>query len=252
MDMMQPCILAIDTATPATSIAITRGTSLKGEVLGSLGLSSNVTHSRRLLSSIDWLMEEVSIGWDDIDGIGVSLGPGSFTGLRIGMATAKGLAAASGKQLLGVSTLESLAGKCVTPKLICAVLDARKKEVYSALYRVDETGLLLQISEITARPPEELAHSIEEPVLMIGDGAVVYRDLFASVLGKNFSIAPAALHTPSAAFLGMACGRLYQREQFLDVASAVPLYIRSSDAELNLKKKQEAMAAAKADSEKTA
>ena len=126
MERKQPVILAIDTATAATSLAITRGTRKKGEVIASLGLSSNVTHSRRLLTSIDWLMGEVELGWNDIDAIGVSLGPGSFTGLRIGMATAKGLATAAGVGLIGVSTLDALAAKCVTSRLVCAVLDARK------------------------------------------------------------------------------------------------------------------------------
>lgn len=243
MVSMQPCILAIDTATPATGLAITRGTATQGEVVASLNLSSNVTHSRRLLTSIDWLMEEVGVSWDDIDAIGVSLGPGSFTGLRIGMATAKGLAAATGSKLLGVSTLESLAAKCVTEKLICSVLDARKKEVYSALYRCDGAGSVIRVSEISALRPDELARQITEPVLMIGDGAVVYRELFSELLGDNFSLAPSALHEPSASFLGMACGLLFDAGQFLDIGGAVPFYVRSSDAELNLKKKQEALAA---------
>lgn len=246
MDTMQPTILAIDTATPATSLAITKGVPTDGAVIGSVGLSSNVTHSRRLLSSIDWLMTEVGVGWEEIDAVGVSLGPGSFTGLRIGMATAKGLVAAAGKKLVGVSTLDALAGKCVSQRLICSVLDARKKEVYAALYRSDTAGNLQRVGDIEALAPEKLAERIEEPVVMIGDGAVVYKQLFEESLGDDLTIVPAALHEPSAAFLGMACGSLFQKGQFLDIGSAVPLYVRSSDAELNLKKKQEALAAAKA------
>ena len=239
-----PVILAIDTATPATSLAITRGTRRKGEVLASLGLSSNVTHSRRLLTSIDWLMAEVEIGWDDLAGIGVSLGPGSFTGLRIGMATAKGLAMASGLSLIGVSTLDSLAAKCITTSLICAVLDARKKEVYACFYRIDDNGKLIRESEIVAETPQELALQITEPVLMVGDGVVVYKDLFKELLGENLRIAPANLNEPSATSLGLLCGEQFIQGMVLDIDTAVPLYVRSSDAELNLKKKKEALAAA--------
>lgn len=243
---MQPTILAIDTATPTTSIAITRGTPAEGGAVGSVSLSSNVTHSRRLLSCIDWLMAETDVGWDDIDAVGVSLGPGSFTGLRIGMATAKGLAAAAGKKLVGVSTLDALAGKCVSKRLICSVLDARKKEVYAAFYRAGSDGIVKRLSDIKARSPQKLAECIDEPVVMIGDGALVYRQLFEKVLGEKFTILAAPLHEPSASFLGMNCASLFEKGQYLDVGSAVPLYVRSSDAELNLKKKQESQAAGKA------
>ena len=244
MDVKQPLILAIDTATAATSIALTRGTRRKGEVVASLLLSSNITHSRRLLSSIDWLMAEVDVGWRDIDAIGVSLGPGSFTGLRIGMATAKGLATAADAHLIGVSTLDSLAAGCVTERLICAVLDARKKEVYAGFYRVDESGRLHRISEIAALSPMGLAAQINEPVMMIGDGALVYRALFAEALGADLLIAPSPLNEPSAASLGMLSGECFLSNDFLNVDAAVPLYVRSSDAELNLKKKQQARVAA--------
>ena len=245
MDADQPLILAIDTATPATSLALTRGTRGQGAVVASLELSSNVTHSRRLLTGIDWLMKEVGVDWNEIEAIGISLGPGSFTGLRIGMATAKGLATAANVQLVGVSTLDSLASKCVSERLICSVLDARKKEVYAAFYRADVHGTVRRVGEIEALTPQELAVKIKEPVMMIGDGAVVYQSVFRKVLGSNLLMAPAALHAPSATSLGLISGELFLDGQFLDVDSTVPLYVRSSDAELNLKKKQQALAAGK-------
>ncbi|MFT5700616.1 MAG: tRNA threonylcarbamoyladenosine biosynthesis protein TsaB [Desulforhopalus sp.] len=243
MDLNQPLILAIDTATAATSVAITKGTRNDGTVLASLGLSSNVTHSRRLLTTIAWLMDEVEVTWQDVDAIGVSLGPGSFTGLRIGMATAKGLVTAAGLRLIGVSTLDSIAAKCVTNRLVCSVLDARKKEVYAAFYRVDESGVMNRICDIEAICPKELAAKIHEPVMMIGDGAVVYRDLFSESLGGDVVFAPSSLHEPSATSLGMLCGEQFLDGQFLSIDDAAPLYVRSSDAELNLKKKQQALAA---------
>lgn len=232
----QPIVLSIDTATPSSSVSLTAGTRLDGHCLASLTLGGKVTHSRRLLTVIDWVMEMVDVDWATIDGITVSLGPGSFTGLRIGMATAKGLAAGAEKPLIGVSTLDGLAAKCTTDSLICALLDARKKEVYAAFYRRDLAGLTERVGDISVLPPEKLVGLIAEPVLMIGDGAVGYKDLFREALGEKLSIAPAMLHEPSAVALGMmGAEKLLSGEQ-LDLASAVPLYVRSSDAELSLLK----------------
>jgi tRNA threonylcarbamoyladenosine biosynthesis protein TsaB len=182
-------------------------------------------------------MKETGVDWHSISGIGVSLGPGSFTGLRIGMATAKGLAAAAGKVLLGVSTLDSLAARIVTSKLICTVLDARKKEVYTAFYRCNEKGQSERVSDMVVMAPERLAAAISEPVVMVGDGAKVYAEMFKKSLGENVIFAPAQLHEPAASSLGMLAGELFEAGKHLELAEAVPVYIRSSDAELNLLQK---------------
>ena len=234
MNDHQPLILSMDTATPCSAVALTSGTRKDGRVLASLSLTGNVTHSRRLLRAVDYLLQEAGLGWPEIDGIGVGLGPGSFTGLRIGMATAKGLAAAAGKALVGVASLDSLAAKCSTPRLICAVVDARKKEVYSAFYRCTRDGLAERIGDISAVAPEKLAALITEPVLMIGDGAALYGDLFKEMLGELVLFAPAMLHELSATSLGLLAGEQLVAGKVLDLAEAVPLYIRSSDAQLNL------------------
>lgn len=234
----------MDTATPCSSVALTAGCRKTGTVLASLSLSGNVTHSRRLLSAIDYLLQESGVDWSKIGGIGVSLGPGSFTGLRIGMATAKGLASAAVKPLFGVSTLDALAARCITPKLICGLLDARKKEVYAAFYRLNGEDLTERISEIIAIAPEKLAATIDEPVLMVGDGARAYSGLFSELLGDKVSFAPSELHEPSASSLGMIAGELLEKGENLDLGDAVPLYVRSSDAELNLLKKKGEKAAA--------
>jgi tRNA threonylcarbamoyladenosine biosynthesis protein TsaB len=238
MDCKQPLILSMDTATPCSAVALTFGTRQNGRVLASLSLTGNVTHSRRLFAAIDHLMGEAEVDWQTIAGIGVSLGPGSFTGLRIGMATAKGLAAAAGKPLFGVSTLDSLAARCVTSKLICTVLDARKKEVYAAFHRCNENGYSERISDMTVMAPENLAASISEPVIMVGDGAMVYEELFKKLLGEQVIFAPSQLHEPSASSLGMLAGEMFESGAQLDLAEAVPVYIRSSDAELNLLQKK--------------
>ncbi len=238
MDYRHPLILAMDTATPCSAIALTTGTREDGRVLASLSLTGNVTHSRRLLKAIDYLLQEAEVDWPEIDGIAASLGPGSFTGLRIGLATAKGLAAAAGKALVGISSLDSLATKCSTSRLICAVVDARKKEVYTAFYRCNGNGFAERTSDIRVVAPENLAAAITEPTVMIGDGVLVYGDLFKKILGKTVVFAPAMLHEPSASSLGLLAGERFITGDRLDVAEAVPLYIRSSDAELSLVQKK--------------
>jgi tRNA threonylcarbamoyladenosine biosynthesis protein TsaB len=237
MEQKKPLILSLDTSTPCSSVALTAGTRKNGEVVATLSLTGKVTHSRRLLSAIDWIMQESGVNWPDICGIGVSLGPGSFTGLRIGMATAKGLAAAAGKVLLGVSTLDSLAAKCLTERLVCSLLDARKKEVYAAFYRCNKEGLTERVSEPIVLTPAALTEAISEPVLFVGDGARVYGDLLRSMFKGKGQIAPAGLHEPSAASLGMLAGELLENGHLLDLAEGVPIYVRSSDAELNLLKR---------------
>jgi tRNA threonylcarbamoyladenosine biosynthesis protein TsaB len=233
-----PLILALDTATGCCALALTVGTVRGGTVLASLSLNTSITHSRRLIAAIDWLLFETEMDWPMIDGIAVGLGPGSFTGLRIGMATAKGLAATAGIPLLGISTLDALAGNCMTPQLICAALDARKKEVYVAFYRYDGMGVVRRIGEIRAIDPLKLADEISEPVLIVGDGVLVYGDYWQKELGEKVEFAPPALHYPSAAVIGLRGGEDLQNGRVLDLAAAVPLYIRASDAELSLETKK--------------
>lgn len=230
-------ILSLETSSPCTSIALSSGTPLAGEIIASLSLGGKVTHSRRLLSTIDWMMKETAVGWNDICAVGVSLGPGSFTGLRIGMATAKGICAAGAKVLLGASTLDALAAKCCAGTLVCALLDARKEEVYAAFYRADSNGIPRRIGDYCVLAPQRLVEQIVEPVLLVGDGAVRYRELFQKNLGPSCRFGTTQLNSPSAGSLGLLVGELLEQNRNLDLGEASPLYIRRSDAELNLLKK---------------
>ena len=242
----RPLILALDTATACCSLALTTGTMADGGVLASLSLNGRTRHSRRLITAIDWLFAETEVDWPQIDGIAVGLGPGSFTGLRIGMATAKGLAATAGKPLLGVSTLDVLAGNCMTTRLICAALDARKKEVYVAFYRCDDVGLPRRVSAIQAVDPLKLGVEISEPVMIVGDGGLAYGDHWRRELADKVVFAPAGLHYPSAVVLGLLGAGNLLLDRILDLETAVPLYVRASDAELSLKVKKTSPAGAAA------
>jgi tRNA threonylcarbamoyladenosine biosynthesis protein TsaB len=239
MEAQGPLILALDTSTACCSLAITSGTTVQGKILASVSLNSKVRHSRRLLTAIDWMLSETDVDWSMVEAIAIGLGPGSFTGLRIGMATAKGLAATSGRPLIGIPTLDALASSCTTEKKICAVLDARKKQVYTAWYCPNPSGRADRIGSIRALDPALLTTDIQEPVLMVGDGVLTYGQLWRQALGDKVAFAPIDLLYPSAAVIGLLAGIELKEGRSLDLASAVPLYIRASDAELSIERKKQ-------------
>ena len=227
-------ILSFDTATANCSIALTQGTMGDGRVVALHNLGSDITHSRRLLRSIDGLLQDCSLRLADLGAIAVGLGPGSFTGLRIGMATAKGLCHGAGIPLIGIASLDAIGTAVNSDKLICAVLDARKKEVYSCFYRCSGSGYGRRCSEPAVQPPEVLAAAINEPVVMAGDGVDVYSTVFAEVLGNRLELADESHRYPAADVMGFLAEEERRGGNFLDLSRAVPLYVRSSDAELSL------------------
>jgi tRNA threonylcarbamoyladenosine biosynthesis protein TsaB len=227
----EPVLLALETSGMCGSIALVT----QRQCLGEYTLLSKQTHSRRLLGGIDWLLREAGLDWTEIGGLAVSLGPGSFTGLRIGLSTAKGLAMAAGIPLLGVAALDGLAAQLAhAAPLICPVLDARKQEVYAAFYRPGPVGAE-RVSDYMVLSPAALAAKINESVILVGDGAVAYEELFRKQLGETAIIASGVIYFPRAAAIGQLAFSKWQKQEFLEPASAVPLYIRPSEAEMNLK-----------------
>ena len=230
-------ILAIETASSCGSVSLTTGFGESFHLLAECSSQPDVTHSRRLLGSIDWLMNTAGAGWNDLDGIAISLGPGSFTGLRIGMAAAKSIVMAAGKPLIGVPTLDALAlNVSVNDRLLCCLLDARKQQVYAGFYRTDENGLPRRISDPVAVSPAGLAEGLDEPVVLIGSGARVYRDILLE--NDLIKIVPEYLSTPRASLVGQLAGEMLAAGRTLDPASAVPIYVRASEAEVNLRRRQ--------------
>jgi len=231
-----PLILAVETATRCGSVALTIGGTREGTVLAEASSRAAVTHSRRLLGEIDRMMRESGVGWGDLAAIAVSGGPGSFTGLRIGMAAAKGLAMAAETAFLMIPTLDGLAlSCCLSSRRICCLLDARKKEVYCAFYQPDPgSGPPRRVTPLRAVPPQQLLAEIAaEPHVLVGDGATVYRELFAR--GDNITIVSPGGSMPRAAHIGLLAGDRRQRGEEDDPLVAAPLYVRPSEAELNWK-----------------
>lgn len=228
-----PILLAIETSGICGSVSLV----VEGACITEYSLASKLTHSQRLLAGIDWIMKKAKISWEQIDGIAISLGPGSFTGLRIGLSTAKGLAMASNKPLLGVSSLDGLANQFIhTSQLICPILDARKKEVYTALYRCGEDGSPKRISNLLNIRPEDLAEKITEPTVLVGDGLAIYGDFFKEKLGNLATIAPAEIYFARAAIIGKLAIPLWRNNILLSPEDATPIYVRASDAELQFGK----------------
>jgi tRNA threonylcarbamoyladenosine biosynthesis protein TsaB len=219
-------------------VALTTGDAANGTLLASLSLNSKVTHSRRLLSGIDWLLQENAVKLADVDGLAVGLGPGSFTGLRIGMATMKGLATAIEKPLLGVSTLDGLAFSCSGNVPLCALLDARKQEVYRRWYVKDARGIYRENSPIEALSPNAFVNEISKGCQLVGDGTFVLGNDLLDTVKDHVTIVPVPLHYINAASIAFLCCEQLQNNKVMDLDSAVPLYVRASDAELSLKKKE--------------
>lgn len=224
-------ILAVDTATKDCSVAVIDANSILAESTSTIDL----THSRLLLNLIDTVLEKAGLKPAHLDGFAVTVGPGSFTGLRIGIASIKGLAYSLAKPLVGVSSLETLAFQCrQTPLLICPLLDARKQEVYYCHYRFDGGKLARKIQE-SVGSPADVVREIREPCLFVGNGATLYQELISAELGKTALFADKNQHSIQASTVARLSLQRLSRRESDDVALLVPNYIRQSDAELKLK-----------------
>ena len=227
-------ILSLETATGCGSVSLSRGGPDACQLLAECTLQQEITHSRRLLGSVEWVRQAAGVEWGDLAAVAVSLGPGSFTGLRIGMAAAKAMVMATGKSLVGVGTLDALAMSCLPwPGLICCLLDARKQEVYAAFYRLGENGLPEQVSNPAVLPPAGLLDRVEEPVLLAGPGTLVYKELWVG--REGVSLLPGHLAQPRALNVGLLAAGMLAAGQVLDPVTAAPLYVRASEAEINLR-----------------
>lgn len=221
-------ILAVDTSARSCSVAIADNEILLAELINEAG----ETHSKHLMDMIKEAFEISGLRPSEVDGFAVTKGPGSFTGLRIGISSVKGLAAATGKPVAGISTLDALAAQApVTFCLICAMIDARKGEVYSSRYRFVD-GLVKKESKENNLLPEEAIESIYEPCIFIGDGANTYRNIIEDKIGGHARFLPDAFNTIKAstvAFMGM---KKFEDNDIEDVGNFAPFYIRKSDVKL--------------------
>jgi tRNA threonylcarbamoyladenosine biosynthesis protein TsaB len=214
-------LLAVETSTLAGGVALLDGDRVRGEYV----LDVTATHSERLLPAIDRLMADA--GWTpaDLEGLAVAVGPGSFTGLRIGLGAVKGLALALGIPVAGVPTLDALAAALPFAGLpVCPVVDARKGEVYACRYRWDGEGWRREW-EYLALAPEALAARLDSPTILLGDGAGLVRSPHAR-------LAPPHRRLPSPAAVGVLGRTRLLAGEAIAPADLLPIYLRPSEAEL--------------------
>ncbi len=222
-------ILAMDTATRSCSVAVIGDRGLLAERTRNLG----DTHTTRLMPLIDSLLDDCELTIHDLDGLAVTIGPGSFTGLRIGLSTVKGLALAASIPVAGVSCLDALAYQFFfVPCRLCTMIDARKGEVYVAEYTPVD-GELRQSRAARAVAPESAAREIAAPCLFVGNGASLYRDEIADIAGKWARFAPEEQSLVRAASVGALGHRMLRSGQETPLPLLNPWYIRDSDAKKN-------------------
>lgn len=220
-------ILGIDTSTMMGAVGIIDDEELVAELRTNIA----ATHSERLMLHVDGLLKSARLTLNDVDGLAVTTGPGSFTGLRIGLAAAKAMAYATGKPVAGIPTLDALADNLPFCRYqVAAVMDARKKMVYAAIYR--QAGMRKEsIMPATVMTPDELIEMITEPTVFLGEGAYVYRGLLEGRLGEKALLAPKAYGYPSGAAVAFRGLKEINAGRVSDPMGLVPLYIRKSEAE---------------------
>jgi tRNA threonylcarbamoyladenosine biosynthesis protein TsaB len=222
-------VLGIDTSTSCGSVGLIDN----GEVIADYLLNISVTHSERLLGAIEFVLKEARCNIENLDGWAISLGPGSFTGLRIGVSTVKGLAFATQKPVAGVPALDVLAFQISpTPYLVCPILDARKGEVYTAFYRYEKGDFPHRQTAFQAIRPKDLVEKIEERTIFIGDGVKTYGDYLQNALPSLTISPPHPLHLPHGSIVARLGLELLRKGESLDLSNFTPLYVRPSEAEL--------------------
>lgn len=227
-------ILAVDTATKSCSVAIVDKESLLAEIT----VVNEQTHSKHLLEMVRLVVKHSGLNLSDLNGYAVTRGPGSFTGLRIGISSVKGFAAAHGMPIAGVSSLDALARQVFfSPYLICSLIDARRDEVYSSRYRYKDGNLKKEGKE-QAVSPEDALDEINEPCIFVGSGAVLYRKVIKDKLGGYAYFAQAYESTIRASTVASLSMDRFESDDTDDVETFVPNYIRKSDAQLNPQEKK--------------
>lgn len=224
-------ILSVDTSAVCASVAITEGE----KIVSLCSTNAGLTHSRTLLPMIDAALKNSETELSDIDLFACSAGPGSFTGIRIGVAAIKGLADGSGKKCLSVSTLEALAYNLLGQNVIaCSVMDARCSQVYCAIFDVsgNEVKRLTNDEALKIEDLKEKLSAFEKEVVFVGDGA----DICEKVLG--FKAAAPLLKFQNAASVGICAYRNFSEDKLLSAAELMPVYLRLPQAERELRAKK--------------
>ncbi len=217
--------LAFDTSFKTAAVALLEDDT----VLYDSFINSGLNHSETLLPAIDQAFRQLRLKIKDVDLFACALGPGSFTGLRVGVSTLKGLLLACAKPAVGASSLAAVALNVTdNNSLIYPVMDASRGQVYTATYRYSN-NLLQQISPEKVVDPDKILLDSEDEMIFVGEGAIKYREIFMQK-AKNARIAPAMEQFIRASAVGILGREKFLRNELLDPLTFTPVYLRAADA----------------------
>lgn len=222
-------VLALDTSSKSGSVALVNDGAITAEFL----INAEINHSETIMPAISETLRISKTDLSDVDVFSFAMGPGAFTGLRIGAGIIKGLALGTGKPVVGVSSLDALA--CNYPfdipgTRICPMLDAKRDEVYTAVYECAEAGLKKIIADQVISPREFLG-KLQGRSIFLGDGALRYEELIREVLPGSCRILPAAMGHIRASAVGLLGMEEFSKGNVLDLLTFTPVYLRKSPGE---------------------
>ncbi|MBP5198131.1 MAG: tRNA (adenosine(37)-N6)-threonylcarbamoyltransferase complex dimerization subunit type 1 TsaB [Lachnospiraceae bacterium] len=228
-------ILGIDSSGLVASVAVVEGEILLAEYT----TDYKKTHSQTLMPMLEAIKNMIDLDMESIDAIAISAGPGSFTGLRIGSATAKGLGLALSKPIVEVPTLEGLAFNLWgTDKLICPIMDARRNQVYTGIYEFDEyeddrqhLNIVMPQCAIDISLCIEKINNLAREVIFLGDGVDVYREKIEELISVPHYYAPASMNRQKASSVATLGELYFEKGIFVDAKDHAPEYLRQSQAE---------------------
>ena len=229
-------ILALDTSSMVATVALMD----EEKLIGEYSINHKRTHSQKLMPMIDALLKDCEMKIQDVDYVAVAEGPGSFTGLRIGVATAKGLAHALDIPVVGVSTLDALAFNIpFCHGLVCPILDARRGQVYTAVYKWDQEALH-QVEGSMAITIDDLIEKLRsrpEKIIFLGDGISSNIDTLKEKLGERVVVSPQSIRMPKAASIAQLALHRIQNKEVENFYALTPQYLRKSEAERQYEEK---------------
>jgi len=229
-------VLALDSSGLVASVAVVEDDGINSNLLAEYTVNYKKTHSQTLLPMLDEIAKMIELDLNTLDAIAVAGGPGSFTGLRIGSATAKGLGLALNKPLVHIPTVDALAYNLYgTDRIICPLMDARRNQVYTGIYEFENNQLHIIEPQI-AIAVEEIAEklcALNREVIFLGDGVPVYREKLTERLmaGQRFSFAPAHLNKQRAGAVAALAVQYIREGKMESAAEHQPDYLRLSQAE---------------------
>lgn len=229
-------ILAIDASGLSGSVAYISQYKLVGEYY----ICHKLTHSQTIMPMLEHLKSMIGFNLEEVDAIAVTSGPGSFTGIRIGVATAKAMALALGVPIIGIPTLDVMAHNIpFTEDVICPIMDARRNQVYTAIYKW-KNGVLEREGDHLAIEIDELIEKLDgRNTIFLGDGVDVLKDKIIEAMGDRAKFAPSFLHMQRASVLAHLACQAFEKGEVEDADEFVPIYLRKSQAERELEEKEQ-------------